>query len=204
MQAFGLSLVPQQPSHDEGGRPAILLDRDGVINENRTDHVRSWNDFRFLPGSLTALRLLTAWGYRIFVVTNQAAVERGLLSLGTLQQIHARMCETAAAHGAQISAVRWCPHRPETRCGCRKPQPGMLLDLAATMQIDLVNTYIIGDALSDVIAGQAVGCRTILVRTGRGEEQLSLPAFQTNRPDHIANDLLAAVQLMHLARQNAG
>ncbi|PDW04233.1 D-glycero-beta-D-manno-heptose 1,7-bisphosphate 7-phosphatase [Candidatus Viridilinea mediisalina] len=185
-------------------RPAIFLDRDGVINENRVDHVTTWEQFRFLPGSLEALRRLTQWGYRIFVVTNQAAVERGLLSRTTLEQIHWRMGQVAAQHGAQISAVRWCPHRPETQCTCRKPQPGMLLTLAAQMGVQLSTTYMIGDALTDIMAGQAAGCRTILVRTGRGQAQLSMPEWANSPPTHVASDLLEAVQLVELERRQAG
>jgi D-glycero-D-manno-heptose 1,7-bisphosphate phosphatase len=183
-------------SHALRSQRAIFLDRDGVINANRADHVTSWAQFQFLPGALQALRLLTVWGYRIFVVTNQAAVGRGLMTATTLDAIHNQMTDVAALHGARITAVRACPHRPEAQCACRKPQPGMLLSLAAEMAIDLPTTYFVGDALTDVIAGKAAGCRTILVRTGRGMEQLAHPEWAHYQPDHIAADLLEAVRLI--------
>lgn len=172
----------------------IFLDRDGVINENRADHVKGWHEFRFLPGALEALRLLTERRYRIFIVTNQAAVNRGLLSHQTLATIHAHMVGVAEAHGAHIAGIRYCPHRPDEACLCRKPQPGMLLSLAAERQIDLAQTYFIGDALTDLAAGQAAGCRTILVLTGRGSEQLGRPERPHHRPRHVAQNLLDAVQ----------
>lgn len=175
---------------------AIFLDRDGVINANRDDHVRTWAEFVFLPGALAALRFLTEHNYQIYIVTNQAAVERGLMTADDLDCIHAQMTAVAAAHGARITAIRACPHRPETGCGCRKPQPGMLLDLAAEYAIDLAHTYFVGDTLTDVLAGKAAGCRTLLVQTGRGAQQMRHPAWAHCRPDHVAADLFAAVHLI--------
>ncbi len=182
----------------------IFLDRDGVINANRADHVTAWAQFRFLPGALEALRLLTARNYRIFVVTNQAAVERGLMTAATLEAIHARMVAVAALHGAWISAIRACPHRPEAHCACRKPQPGMLLSLATELKIDLPTTYFVGDALTDVMAGKAAGCRTLLVHTGRGAEQIIHPDWAQHKPDRVAANLLAAVHLIEHERQATG
>lgn len=179
----------------------IFIDRDGVINENRDDHVTSWEQFHFVPGALEALRLLTEWGYRIFVVTNQAAIGRGLMSQATLEAIHERMSAIAAQHGAQITAIRYCPHRPELQCACRKPQPGMLLSLAATMGIELNATYLIGDALSDIMAGKAAGCRTILVRTGRGAAQLNSPELARHAPNYVAANLLEAIQIIDRERR---
>lgn len=175
----------------------IFLDRDGVINENRADHVKCWREFAFLPGALEALRLLSERHYRIFIVTNQAAVNRGQLSPATLDDIHARMIAAAEAHGARIAGLRSCPHRDDEACACRKPRPGMLLSLAAERQIDLSQSYFIGDAITDVAAGHAAGCRTILVRTGRGLEQLNHPDFLRHRPRHVAANLLDAVQWLH-------
>lgn len=175
----------------------IFLDRDGVINENRADHVKAWHEFRFLPGALEALRLLTERRYRIFIVTNQAAVNRGLLPSATLDEIHQHMAATAEAHGAHIAGIRHCPHRDDECCSCRKPRPGMLLGLAAERQIDLAQAYFIGDALTDVAAGNAAGCRTVLVLTGRGSEQVSHPDILRHRPCHIAPSLLEAVEWLH-------
>ncbi|MGQ9926382.1 MAG: D-glycero-alpha-D-manno-heptose-1,7-bisphosphate 7-phosphatase [Chloroflexaceae bacterium] len=171
---------------------SIFLDRDGVINENRVDHVKSWDEFRWLPGALEGLRLLTEHGFRIFIVTNQAAVNRGLMTSSTLEEIHRRMIGIAASHGAIITGIRFCPHRPEEACGCRKPRPGMLLDLAREYQVDLSTAYMIGDAPSDIAAGQAAGCRTILVLSGR--TQLDHPELQSHPPLYIAADLLDAAR----------
>lgn len=173
---------------------SVFLDRDGVINANRADHVTSWREFELLPGALEGLRLLTEYRYRIFVVTNQAAVNRGLISRAGLEAIHRRMVRLAEAHGAQIAGVRYCPHRPDEACACRKPQPGMLLSLAAEQGIALGECFIIGDALSDIAAGHAAGCRTVLVRSGRGRAQLQHPDAARQRPDHVAEDLLDAAR----------
>jgi D-glycero-D-manno-heptose 1,7-bisphosphate phosphatase len=174
--------------------PVVFLDRDGVINENRDDYVKSWNEFRFLPRALDALRMLTAAGCRIFVVTNQAGVHRGLLSRGTLDGIHRRLRAVAGAAGAQIEGVRYCPHRPDENCSCRKPNPGMLLDLARVHGVSLSQSFMVGDAASDVVAGQRAGCRTILVRTGRGVEQLAAMSRHSTGPDLVAHDIFDAAR----------
>lgn len=175
---------------------AVFLDRDGVINHNRPDHVKDWSEFQFLPGALTALRLLTHAGFRIFIVTNQAAVGRGLMPVEALEQIHARLRAIASYHGARIDDIRYCPHRPEEQCHCRKPQPGMLEDLAAKHQINCREAYLVGDALSDIAAGQRVGCQTILVKTGRGASELQKPELRRYPPAFVAPDLLGAVRWM--------
>jgi D-glycero-D-manno-heptose 1,7-bisphosphate phosphatase len=176
--------------------PTVFLDRDGVINENRDDHVKSWAEFRFLPGALDALRLLTRQGFRIFVITNQACVNRGLAKPADVDDIHWRMAYAALAHGARINDVRYCPHRPDEACPCRKPQPGMLLDLELTYGVGLGEAYLVGDAASDIAAGRAVGCRTVMVRTGRGEQHLTSGATIACPPDAVADDLLTAALLI--------
>jgi D-glycero-D-manno-heptose 1,7-bisphosphate phosphatase len=175
---------------------AIFLDRDGVINQNRSDYVRSWAEFQFLPGAIAAMGELSRAGLPLFVVTNQAIVNRGMISREDLDEIHRRMVRIVRSSGVAISldAVRYCPHRPDENCYCRKPNPGMLISLAAEHGIDLARSYIVGDALSDIAAGQASGCRTALVQTGRGREQFELPDIRRWRPDHYARDLYAAVQ----------
>lgn len=173
---------------------AVFLDRDGVINENRADHVKTWDEFVLLPGALQGMRLLSEAGWPIYVVTNQAAVNRGLVTHQTIEQINQRMVTIAGQHGACIRGVRYCPHRPDERCRCRKPSPGMLSSLASEHGVDLSRSYMVGDALTDIAAGQAVGCKTALVQTGRGREHIDLPEIQRWRPDHFARDLHAAVQ----------
>lgn len=178
-------------------RPAIFLDRDGVINENLPDHVRSWEAFRFLPGALGAIRALTALQVPIVVVTNQAVIDRRLISRACLNDIHRRMIERIRRSGGEIAEVLYCPHDPAARCACRKPAPGMLLAAAARFDLDLARSVLIGDALTDVEAGQRAGCRTILVRTGRGREALrELAAGAAARPTACAGSLHTAVPLV--------
>ena len=153
---------------------AIFLDRDGVICENRSDHVKNWSEFEFLPGIKKSLATLSRLGLPIIIVTNQAIIGRGMVTVETLEDIHRRMVAEIVAHGGRIDRLIYCPHQPEDECDCRKPKPGMLLQAAAEMGIDLTQSYLIGDAASDIQAGQQVGCRTFLVLTGRGVEQSSL------------------------------
>jgi D-glycero-D-manno-heptose 1,7-bisphosphate phosphatase len=173
---------------------AIFLDRDGVIGENRADHVKSWEEFRFLPGALDALRWLRLAGFHTFVVTNQAIVNRGLASAQVVEEIHDCMSLCVAWHGGRIDDIRYCPHDYGEQCECRKPRPGMLMQLAKRWNIDLSCSYMIGDAWTDIAAGRAASCRAcIMVRTGRGAEQVNLPESRQFPADHLANDLYSAV-----------
>jgi D-glycero-D-manno-heptose 1,7-bisphosphate phosphatase len=151
---------------------AIFLDRDGVICKNRPDHVKSWAEFEFLPGVKESLAALSRLDLPLIVITNQAAIGRGLMTVELLEDIHQRMVTEIAAHGGRIDRIIYCPHRPEDGCDCRKPKPGMLVQAAAEIGIDLTRSYLVGDAATDVQAGQQVGCHNILVLTGRGVEQL--------------------------------
>ena len=150
----------------------IFLDRDGVINENRTDYVKNVNEFRFLPGSCTAIAELTRARYRIFVCTNQAGIARGLISLETLKEIHCHMLAQIAKVGGNIEKIYFCPHMKDEGCLCRKPQPGMLFQARDEFVLDLSQAVFVGDSLSDVRAGFAAGVQPILVLTGLGREQL--------------------------------
>ncbi|MCS6964811.1 D-glycero-beta-D-manno-heptose 1,7-bisphosphate 7-phosphatase [Thermoflexus sp.] len=147
---------------------AVFLDRDGVICENRPDHVKSWTEFRFLPGALQALRRLSAAPFSIVVVTNQAIVHRGIVPAAVVEEIHRWMIRDIQLAGGRVDAIYYCPHRPEEDCLCRKPKPGLLLQAARDLGIRLEASYLIGDALTDVEAALAAGCQPLLVRTGRG------------------------------------
>lgn len=174
--------------------PAIFLDRDGVLNENRVDHVKSWDEFRFVPGVLPALRSLARSACPIVIVTNQAIVHRGDVSQHNVDAIHRRMRAEITRSGGRIDGIYCCPHTPEEGCDCRKPEPGLLLQAARDFSIDLPNSVFVGDALTDIQAGKKLGCRTILVRTGRGRaalEQLGTSALDW--PDDIASDLPGAI-----------
>lgn len=175
---------------------AVFLDRDGVICENRPDHVKSWDEFQFLPGAKASLAALSRLDLPIIVVTNQAIVGRGIVSADVVDNIHRRMLAEVEAYGGRIDHVVYCPHRPEDRCGCRKPEPGMLLSTAAQMGIDLSQSYMVGDAVTDLMAGHQVGCQTLLVLTGRGVQQL-VPALHMVDHFTITRSLVgAAAQIL--------
>jgi len=148
-------------------RAALFLDRDGVICRNRDDYVRSPRQLELLPGALDALRRLAPSRFAIVVVTNQSAVNRGLLAPEALEAIHARLRASVRAAGGRLDAVYHCPHRPDERCSCRKPAPGLLQRAAADLQLDLARSWLVGDHPSDLLAARAAGCRPILVASGR-------------------------------------
>lgn len=174
-------------------RSAVFLDRDGVINRNRTDHVKSWSEFEFLPGVLQSLRVLAQLAWPIIVVSNQAAIGRGLVSREMVEDIHRRMTLMVEKAGGRIDAVLYCPHRPDEGCMCRKPANGLLLRAAEDLHLDLARSFMVGDAASDIYAASAVGCQPILVKTGRGKEQLMLLHNEGINGFFVAEDLDEAV-----------
>jgi D-glycero-D-manno-heptose 1,7-bisphosphate phosphatase len=177
-------------------RPAILLDRDGVINRNRSDYVKSWEEFEFLPRSLEALRMLAEHEAKVVVVTNQSVVGRGIISPDELERIHARMKEEVEAYGGRIDAVLCCPHSPGDGCLCRKPQPGLLREAMDRFQLDPNLCYVVGDSLNDLMAAHAVGIRCIIVLTGRGLRSLMRPSGWGYHPSWVARDLKTATHWM--------
>lgn len=167
-----LSSIPSAAPLPMANPPqAILLDRDGVINVRRVDHVKGWQEFTFLPGVRSALAKLAALHLPVFVVTNQAVINRGILSREALEAMHERMCDEVAGAGGTIAGIAYCPHRPDEACHCRKPAPGMLRALATKYRLDLSRCLMVGDSCSDLLAGKAAGCRTALVLTGQGHEE---------------------------------
>jgi D-glycero-D-manno-heptose 1,7-bisphosphate phosphatase len=177
--------------------PALFLDRDGVINENRANYVRSWQDVILFPQALQALEMVCDWPYKIIVVTNQSAVGRGLISLAKAEAINEQLVTTVTQHGGRIDAVYLCPHTPADNCNCRKPRPGMLLRAAQEHQIDIGRSIMIGDALTDLEAGTAAGvAQTILLQTGRGQAQLQLPQASTLPPFTVCDNLYHALQTL--------
>ncbi len=156
----------------------IILDRDGVINEDRPDFVKHPDEFVPLPGSLQAIARLNQAGWRVAVATNQSGLARGLFDAATLNTMHAKLGKQLQALGGQIDAFFICPHLPEAGCDCRKPLPGMLLDIARRYEIKLRDVPFVGDTLRDLQAAQAAGGQPWLVRTGNGrrtEEEQELP-----------------------------
>jgi D-glycero-D-manno-heptose 1,7-bisphosphate phosphatase len=169
----------------------IFLDRDGVINRQRPDYVKCWEEFEFLPGALDALRRLAEPGWPVAVITNQSAVGRGLVAAGTVAEIHRRMTAAVAAAGGRIDGVFVCPHRPDEGCTCRKPLPGLLLQAASAFGLRPADCYLVGDAVTDLRAARAAGCRPVLVRTGlAGLDLPGLLAGEAGVP--LVADLAAA------------
>jgi D-glycero-D-manno-heptose 1,7-bisphosphate phosphatase len=146
----------------------VILDRDGTINYDSDHYIKSLEEWRPIKGSLEAIARLTQAGYRIVVATNQSGIARGLFSTRTLFDIHDGLQRAAVQAGGRIDAFFFCPHKADDACQCRKPQPGMLLEVARRFNIALGDTYMVGDALRDVQAAAAAGARPVLVLTGKG------------------------------------
>ena len=174
----------------------IFLDRDGVINENREDYVKSWQEFRFLAGSREAIAKLTQAGHRIIVCTNQAAIARGHVSIETVEDINRRMIAGIAEYGGAIEKVYYCPHAKDENCMCRKPRPGMLLRARDELGIDLSDAVFIGDSMTDVRAGLAAGARSMLVLTGLGIEQFRNHHHEADGPFRITMNLKHATEVI--------
>ena len=146
----------------------VILDRDGVINEERLDYIRSVDQWRPLPGSLDAIASLCRAGLAVAVATNQSGVGRGYLTAGELDAIHARMEAAICEAGGELAGVFHCPHTPADRCRCRKPLPGLLEQIEAAVELPVAGEYMVGDSMRDLEAASAAGARPALVRTGFG------------------------------------
>ncbi len=171
----------------------VFLDRDGVINENRPDYVKNWDKFRFLPGACEAIASLTQTGHRVVVCTNQAGVARGTIAVEAIEQIHRQMVAQVAQVGGSIEKVYYCPHAKDAQCACRKPQPGMLLRARDELCLDLTDAVFVGDSISDICTGLAVGIQSILVLTGLGADQLRNHCHEANGPFLVMQNLQQAV-----------
>jgi D-glycero-D-manno-heptose 1,7-bisphosphate phosphatase len=189
---------------------AVFVDRDGTINEE-IGHLGEVGKFRLYPDSAKAIRMLNKAGYKVVVVTNQAGVARGYFTEENVEEIHAHMKAELAKEGATVDAIYYCVHHPEfgngsykQACSCRKPEPGMLLQAAADLDIDLSSSYMIGDTAKDMVAGKRAGCKTILVLTGYGEKELhAIPSGFA--PVFIARDLLVAASwILHIGPLDVG
>ena len=143
----------------------VLIDRDGVINRDSDQYIKSVAEWEPLPGSLEAIAELTEAGFDVVVITNQSGVGRGLFTLETLAAIHAAMKAAVESAGGSLAGIYFCPHRPEDGCACRKPRPGLLLEAAADLGFDLATVAFIGDKQSDVDAAVAAGARPVIVGT---------------------------------------
>jgi D-glycero-D-manno-heptose 1,7-bisphosphate phosphatase len=176
----------------------VVLDRDGVINEDSGEFIKSVAEWRPIPGSLEAIAALTRAGFRVAVVTNQSGVGRGLLTEQTLNAIHAHMRAAVSDAGGELAGVYYCPHHPDAGCDCRKPKAALLHRLEGDLGVSLEGVPFIGDRISDVGAADAVGARAILVRTGTGA--VTARALGT-RDIEVFDDLAAAVRSLVAERE---
>lgn len=158
----------------------IILDRDGVINQDSDQFIKSPTEWQPIAGSLEAIARLNQAGYRVVVATNQSGVGRGLFDMPMLNAIHDKMHKACALVGARIDAVFYCPHTAENHCHCRKPKAGMLEEIAARYNTPLADVPAVGDSLRDLQAAVAVGARPYLVLTGKGTKTQGDPALPTN------------------------
>ena len=168
----------------------VILDRDGVINFDSDQFIKSPAEWRPIPGSLEAIARLNQAGYRVVVASNQSGVGRGLFDMATLNAIHAKMHKLAGQAGGRIDAVFFCPHAADSKCACRKPKPGLFQEIGGRLHLDLKSVFAVGDALRDVEAALAVGARPLLVRTGKGKRTLEGGKLPADVP--VYDDLLQA------------
>jgi D-glycero-D-manno-heptose 1,7-bisphosphate phosphatase len=170
---------------------AVFLDRDGVVNQKAPEgeYIRTWEEIQILPGAAKAVASLNRAGYKVFVVTNQRGIATQKVKTSDLIEIHERILQEFAEHGAVISQIYYCPHDLVEKCFCRKPQPGMLQRAAQEHNLDLTASWMVGDSITDVKAGENAGCRTILLTPDLSPKSLSARVL-------IAESLASAVPLM--------
>jgi D-glycero-D-manno-heptose 1,7-bisphosphate phosphatase len=175
----------------------VILDRDGVINQDSANFIKNPNEWIALSGSLEAIALLNQSGYRVAVATNQSGIGRGLYDMAMLNSIHDKMHRALAQVGGRIDALFYCPHTADDNCSCRKPKTGMIEDIGRRFSVNLNEVFGVGDALRDMQAFADAGCKPILVRSGKGEETLldsQLPDKKLPKNTLIFADLAEAVQ----------
>lgn len=170
----------------------VILDRDGVINHDSDQYIKSPEEWKPIPGSLAAIAKLNQTGYRVVVATNQSGVGRGLFEMDTLNAIHDKMNKALAQAGGRIDAIFFCPHTTADHCDCRKPRAGMYREIAARFNVDLAGVPAVGDSLRDLQAAVEVGAQPMLVLTGKGKKTRVDPELPGGTP--IFADLAAAVK----------
>lgn len=148
--------------------PLLILDRDGVINEDSDDYIRSLNDWRPIAGSIDAIARASRAGYRVAIATNQSGLGRGYFDLDDLEAIHQHLCALVASAGGSIAGIFYCPHLPDAGCDCRKPATGLLEAIQTALGEPAAGAWFIGDSLKDLQAARAFDCQPVLVTTGKG------------------------------------
>lgn len=178
-------------------KPAIFLDRDGVIIENKDDYIRSWQDAKIFPQAIRALKKFKNSPFYFIVITNQSAVGRGIISHNQANGINLKLKSKIIRLGGRVDAIYMCPHAPSFGCNCRKPNTGLIGQAMMDFDIDLGNSIMIGDAITDLQTGKNVGLRRcVLVRTGRGQKQMQLPMARQLQNFIICADLFEAFNLL--------
>ena len=174
----------------------VFLDRDGVINRNRSDYVRSLDEWVPIQGAIDAIVRLSIAGHPVLVITNQSAIARKYCSVSDVEEIHRNLKHLVKLAGGMINGIYYCPHHPDDGCECRKPRTGMIE--SARRELDLPEGgYIVGDAFSDMELGRRSGLKTILVLTGRGKDQLrKIDSEGLSRPWEITEDISSAVEMI--------
>ncbi len=170
----------------------VLLDRDGVLNADRADYVKSASEFRMLPGAAEAVAKLSKNGFRVAVVSNQAGVGKGLITEEALWQISSLVELAVESAGGAIERFYYCKHTPDDNCDCRKPRPGLILQACKDMEVKPSECYFVGDAERDVLAARNAGCKSVMVLTGFAKEQ-DVERFE-QKPDYVAKDLREAAE----------
>ena len=173
----------------------IILDRDGVINFDSTEYIKTPEEWLPIPGSLKAIAMLNRKGFKVAIATNQSGIARGYFDFYTLQQIHNKMRNALAQEGGKIAEICFCPHSPDDHCKCRKPKTGLLEEIFALFNIDPKKDFVpfVGDSLKDIEAAKAAFCQPVLVRTGNGEDTLRKLASNKDEVTVVA-DLLEFAQ----------
>ncbi len=159
---------PESHTDPHATRKLIILDRDGVINQDSDAYIKSADEWLPLPGSLDAIAQLNKAGFRVAVATNQSGIARGYYDLDTLHSMHHKMQKMLADLGGNIDYIAYCPHGPDDNCNCRKPKPGMLLSIADKFSTSPKSVVFVGDTFSDMKAAEAAGMTFVLVKTGKG------------------------------------
>ncbi len=182
----------------------VFLDRDGVINHDSDNYIKSWSEFTFIPRSIEAIHQLVRHGYSVIVITNQSVINRNMVSYKNLNYIHDMMKKTVENEGGRIIDIFFCPHIPENNCTCRKPKPGLIHQAQSKYNIHLNTAVMIGDNAKDIECAKNAGCKGILVKTGNAKQALTTLKDKHVHPDHIAKNLYEAVQWILSHKGNNG
>lgn len=171
----------------------IILDRDGVINEDSDDYIKSTDEWIPIPGSLDAIARLNHAGYSVAIASNQSGIARGYFSLETLAAMNVKMNDMLSSLGGRVDAMFFCPHGPKDGCDCRKPGPGMLTEISNRFQTGLGDVLFVGDNINDIKAAQAAGAKPVIVRTGKGAQTANIIAENNMSNIPVYDDLAGVV-----------